>query len=295
MKVFDVFPFFNELDVLEIRLNILDPYVDYFILSEATKTFSGLDKPLFYKENKKKFEKFNHKIIHNIIDYDPSSEELSEYGKRYNNTVEAQQRDIYQKDIIKEIVLKNSEEGDAIIWGDLDEVPNPDAVQEIPKFFESNTIYHFAQENCLSYINLVETTGLISAMTPDFDPDEDTCKKWLGTKLFDRNILQNNTLTQLRSYDTNVKNSRIYPGGWHWSYVGSEGLSVEQRILKKVECAAHIEYNNNAVKSNIPKVNENKDPFGRDYAKYKVVSIDNSYPEYILKNLEKYDYLIKKN
>ena len=45
-----------------------------------------------------------------------------------------------------------------------------------------------AQENCLSYINFVETTGLISAMTPDFDPDENTCKKWLGTKLFDRNI-----------------------------------------------------------------------------------------------------------
>ena len=52
MKVIDVFPFFNELDLLEIRLNSLDPYVDCFILSEATKTFSGLDKPLYYQENK---------------------------------------------------------------------------------------------------------------------------------------------------------------------------------------------------------------------------------------------------
>jgi beta-1,4-mannosyl-glycoprotein beta-1,4-N-acetylglucosaminyltransferase len=56
MKVIDVFPFFNELDILEIRLNILDPYVDCFILSEATKTFSGLDKPLYYQENKDRFE-----------------------------------------------------------------------------------------------------------------------------------------------------------------------------------------------------------------------------------------------
>ena len=46
MKIVDVFPFFNELDLLEIRLNVLDPYVDLFIISEATKTFSGLDKPL---------------------------------------------------------------------------------------------------------------------------------------------------------------------------------------------------------------------------------------------------------
>ena len=42
MKVVDAFPFFNELDLLEIRLNLLDPYVDCFILSEATKIKKGL-------------------------------------------------------------------------------------------------------------------------------------------------------------------------------------------------------------------------------------------------------------
>ena len=146
----------------------------------------------------------------------------------------------------------------------------------------------------LTDLNLVEIGNVVSGMTPDFFPDEGYIKKWLGTKIIDFNILEKYTLTQLRNYISNVKNSRISNGGWHWSYVGSEGLSVEQRILKKVECAAHVEYNNNAVKSNIPKVNENKDPFGRNYARYKVVPIDNSYPEYISKNLEKYDYLIKK-
>jgi beta-1,4-mannosyl-glycoprotein beta-1,4-N-acetylglucosaminyltransferase len=295
VKVFDVFPFFNELDVLEIRLNILDPYVDYFILSEATKTFSGLDKPLFYKENKKKFEKFNHKIIHNIIDYDPSSEELSEYGKRYNNTVEAQQRDIYQKDIIKEIVLKNSEEGDAIIWGDLDEVPNPNVIENLFDFFEPNTIHHLAQENCLGYLNLVEVTGNISGMTRDFLPDNGDIKKWLGTKIIDYNILQKYTFTKLRNYISEVKNARISSGGWHWSYVGSEWLSIEDRIVKKLECAAHPEVNNDQIKNKIKYCLENNmDPLGRDYAKYKVVDIDNSYPKYIIDNKEKFDYLIKK-
>ena len=48
MRVVDTFPFFNELDLLEIRLNLLDPYVDCFILSEATKTFSGLDLSLIH-------------------------------------------------------------------------------------------------------------------------------------------------------------------------------------------------------------------------------------------------------
>ena len=52
-KVYDTFLFFNELDLLEIRLNILDDYVDYFVLCEANQTFSGKDKKLYYKENKK--------------------------------------------------------------------------------------------------------------------------------------------------------------------------------------------------------------------------------------------------
>ena len=67
MKVIDVFPFFNEIDILEIRLNILEPFVDYFVISESTKAFQGQDKPLYYNENKEKFSKFNHKIIHNIV------------------------------------------------------------------------------------------------------------------------------------------------------------------------------------------------------------------------------------
>ncbi len=50
MKIVDVFPFFNELDLLDIRLNVLDPYVDCFIISEATKTFQGGDKPLWMSE-----------------------------------------------------------------------------------------------------------------------------------------------------------------------------------------------------------------------------------------------------
>lgn len=294
MKVFDIFPFFNELDLLEIRLNILDPYVDYFVLSESTKTFSGLDKPLFYKENKERFKQFNHKIIHNVIDQDASQDELRVCGQKYNTLVEAQQRDTYQKDSIKELVLKECNKEDVFLWGDLDEIPNPEVIKSIKEFFEPNTIFHLAQKNYLGYLNLLEVGGIISGMTKDFFPDEGESKKWLGTKIIDYSLLEKYTFTQLRNYIPEEKNSRISNGGWHWSYVGSEGLSVEERIIKKVECAAHVEYNNTQVRSNISEVNGGKDPFGRNYASYVTEDIDDSYPEYILNNLEKYDYLIKK-
>ena len=61
--VYDCFMFFNELDLLEIRLNILDPYVDYFVISECDTTFSGNPKKLYYEENKDRFKKFHHKFL----------------------------------------------------------------------------------------------------------------------------------------------------------------------------------------------------------------------------------------
>lgn len=279
MKVIDVFPFFNELDILEIRLNILDPYVDCFILSEATKTFSGLDKPLYYQENKDRFEKFNHKIIHNIVE-DTTSPELHPY-----------QRDVFQKDNIKKVVLENASSDDAIIWSDVDEVPNPEAIAELESYFEQDAIFHFAQENCMGYLNLVEVGGIIRAMVTDWDYEDRP--RWLGTKVFGKSILDKYTLSELRSKQENEKNYRIFPGGWHWSYVGSEGLSVEERVLKKIECAAHSELNNDQIKQNVARVKDNKDPLGRDYAIYQTVPVDNSYPQYILDNKEKFASLIK--
>ena len=55
MKVFDVFLFGYELDLLEIRMNLLDPYVDYFVFSEGGKTFSGEDKGFVFKKTDKRF------------------------------------------------------------------------------------------------------------------------------------------------------------------------------------------------------------------------------------------------
>jgi beta-1,4-mannosyl-glycoprotein beta-1,4-N-acetylglucosaminyltransferase len=52
MKVTDSFIFFNELDILEIRLNTLDPYVDYFIIVESSVTHTGNPKPYYFEENK---------------------------------------------------------------------------------------------------------------------------------------------------------------------------------------------------------------------------------------------------
>ena len=51
-KVFDSIIFFNELELLEMRLNILGDVVDHFVITESPYTVSGNEKPLYYAENK---------------------------------------------------------------------------------------------------------------------------------------------------------------------------------------------------------------------------------------------------
>ena len=128
--IYDCFSFFNELDLLEIRLNILDEHVDFFVLSESEETFSGLVKPLYYQENKERFAKWNHKIIHHIN------------GKiETNNSFE---RAFFQKEsILKSLdVIKDD---DIVYYGDLDEIWKPQEVDD--------NVYKLHQINYAYYLN----------------------------------------------------------------------------------------------------------------------------------------------
>ena len=77
-KVYDCFMFFNELDVLEIRLNELYDHVDKFVLVESSETHrTGHPKPYYFEENKERFEKFADKIIHIKLDEHIGTQEVS--------------------------------------------------------------------------------------------------------------------------------------------------------------------------------------------------------------------------
>lgn len=73
--IYDCFSFFNELDLLEIRLNTLDKVVDKFILFESTLTHTGNPKPLYYAENKDRFAKFSDRIVHIVVNDFPAMPE----------------------------------------------------------------------------------------------------------------------------------------------------------------------------------------------------------------------------
>ena len=70
--IIDCFPCFNEWDLLDIRLKLLDDIVDKVILIESTRTFTLTKKRLFYNENKNRYSKYKNKITHIIVDDSPA-------------------------------------------------------------------------------------------------------------------------------------------------------------------------------------------------------------------------------
>jgi len=85
--IVDAFIFYNELDILELRFEVLDPYVDKFVLVESEVNHIGERKPLFYSENKERYAKWAGKIEHVIV-----SEEEMPGGKLHPIVREDYQR-----------------------------------------------------------------------------------------------------------------------------------------------------------------------------------------------------------
>lgn len=277
--VYDCFQFFNELDILKLRLNIMSPVVDKFVISEATTTFSGLEKPLYYEENKEMFKEFEDKIIHVVVDDTPPGD--------------THVRDTFQKSAVGR-GLVGCNDDDIIIFSDLDEIPNPDKIREILKDFDTDKIYHFAQRLFYCYLNMEEVSGKLLSYAGDFDDVEH--KQWIGSKMCTYGLIrkQGLELGDLRFPERKKDGIRVADGGWHFGYMGGHGESdIRKRVQEKVISAAHQEYNSREViNDTADKIKDGKDIFGRD-AQFVMSTIDETYPEYIRQHQSEYAHLIK--
>lgn len=282
MRVFDSFIFFNELDLLDLRLNILNDVVDYFVITESPWTVSGNSKPLYYLENKERFSKFEHKIIHNITEEIPN--DYSDYmekkkyhtpmgGNDLNGTPYREypirfQRAIFNRDSsIYGAVNFGIKDEDIILTSDADEIINPLVLEDL-SWFDPNNHYVCLQKAFYYKLNYL------------YQDD------WMGTRISTFKTLSNYSVDLLRNMHKD--SYRIEQAGWHWSFFGD----ADNFRLK----LASYEHTENNVETNTAnaerKIDEGIDPFGRSI-KIKTIPIDDSYPEYIVNNQEKYAEFIK--
>ena len=123
-KIIDCITYFNEPLLFELRLNILNEFVDEFIVCEATYTHKGLKKEINF--DKKIFNNFKDKIKHVIVETHPSDLEKIDEKNKSNNIIyrmNAAKRIRHQRnEIVK--VLSGNDPNDWIIYSDSDEIPN---------------------------------------------------------------------------------------------------------------------------------------------------------------------------
>lgn len=277
--IYDCVPFFNELDILKLRMHILDPYVDRFVIEEAALTFSGEPKPMIFAENRELFSEFEDKILYVAVEDAPAGIKTTH------------ERDRFQKNnLIK--ALKDCKPEDIIIFSDVDEIPNPAVLKNIVENFDSTKIYHLAQRMFYCFLNMEEISGNLLSITGEFPGVKK--RQWLGTKICSFAMLPKEGIVYLREVSPEDSASvRVADGGWHFGYMGGSGeKDVARRIREKVQAAAHQEYNESRYLTEaVDRLLCGEDIFGRN-ARFIRVEVDASYPEYLREHMEEYNYLI---
>lgn len=295
MKIYDAFLFFNELDLLEVRLEMLYDHVDYFIISECDTTFSGIPKPFYFEENKERYSKYLDKIIHiknensgeinNIVNNHEGEKRniFDSILKFYyeikdtpltGNGMPHWCRDFLHREFVK-IGMSECDGEDLIIFSDLDEIPDP------TKLKLDGESYLIHMKNLIYFINVENTTD-----------------KWWGSIVTKYKNLKDKPLNKVRNEmkgyniigNTNdLTFSIIENGGWHLTFMGGTN-----RVQEKIRSYGHQEYNHPYLLAQVDqKLKSNQDVLNRGV---QIVDIDinDYYPTNMIELIkEKYSYLIK--
>ena len=213
MKIFDCFMFYDEEMLLDIRLNILNKFVDQFVIVESTFTHSGQKRNLVF--DLQKYKKFKDKIKYYVVEKKPDMVETinsydTDHVKENKTIMNAVWFENSQRNAINNL-LGSADANDQIIISDVDEIPNLESI-DIKNL--NNKIILF--EQAIFYYKL-------NRYLPNF--------KWYGTKACKKKHLESpqwlrNIKNKKYSFfrlDTLFSKSKyidkyyIKNGGWHFS------------------------------------------------------------------------------
>ena len=289
MKFIDCFMYFDEDMILDIRLNILDKFVSYFVICEANYLHNGSKKEFKFDINK--FPKFKDKIIYIPLEQQPknlriinnSDNLLLKNSKILDNAL---LRENFQRDFLHS-KIKNFDDNDFIIISDVDEIPN------LEKFKYKSKITFFEQKMFYYKFNLLHKDFL-----------------WYGSKITKKkNLISPQWLRNVKSkkyplwrFDILFSKTKynkinfIRDGGWHFTNV----KSPEKIDYKMKNFLHHLEYEESGLGvEDVRKIILEKKVFYDHQADKKekkwgaeinlVKENDQNLPKYIVQNKEKFN------
>jgi beta-1,4-mannosyl-glycoprotein beta-1,4-N-acetylglucosaminyltransferase len=261
--IVDAFTFFNELDLLEVRLEELYSVVDKFIIVEATRTQSLLSKPLYFDNNKERYSKYQDKIIHIVVDDDISN-------KDNLWTMEHFQRNCITRGLDK---LK-LQDNDLVLISDLDEIPRADIIKEID-----------ASSIDVCSLNMVFSAYFINLIASN--------RSWIGTVCARAKYFKAHLPQDFRNNKDYIQ-PLISDAGWHFSWLGG----YEKIYEKAQSCIEPFDKSQIPSKEDIDKYfkdflkNENKffihtENLSKKEIPFHKIDIDMTFPEFIINNQHK--------
>jgi beta-1,4-mannosyl-glycoprotein beta-1,4-N-acetylglucosaminyltransferase len=290
MKIYDCFMYFDEDLILDLRLNILDKYVDYFVIVESMFTHKGDKRNLNFKIEK--FKKFEKKIIYLVYDQSLLKiKKISPYDTDYIKSCRyienANLRENGQRNFIKQ-AINNANDEDIILVSDVDEIPNLEHINFKKK---NSKIILFNQDMFYYKFNLklpnLIWTGTKACKKKDFESAQ-----WL------RNVKDKKyPFYRIDTYFSKTKYINcefINNGGWHFTNI----KTAKQIKLKLESYLHHIEFDKDPLSTNeINKIMHDKVAIydlSADQRENKVrgKKLENyvlhKLPKYLQDNLEKY-------
>jgi beta-1,4-mannosyl-glycoprotein beta-1,4-N-acetylglucosaminyltransferase len=261
-KLFDCVTFFQENLQMELRFNILKEVVDKFVVCESLYDHRGREKKINF--SKSNFPEVSSKIEHIIV------------KKKFPEKNTPWQNQSWQREFIID-GIKDATDEDYIMFSDPDEIPNPEKIKD----FNLVCKYGIFLQNMYTYkLNLFNKYE---------SPWEGTriCKKkdlksidWLR-----HSILMKNLKYSFWRVDKEKNIQIINNGGWHFNYLlNPSEISKKFKSLAETSWDKEEFYNEENIKK---KIDQKKDLFNRGH-KFDVVKIDESYPDYLKKNIDKY-------
>ncbi len=272
-KIYDCFTFFNELDLLEIRLEEHFEHVDYFVIAEANKSHQGFDKEYFLENNWDRYKKYHEKIIYIKVNDMPND--------RYSWTLENYQRNALSRGLI------NANPDDVIVISDCDEMLRPSTF-ELMRNDTTREMWVCRQPIFWSKINYAQTEPKNSGYNVN-------SMAVVFRRLTTPQELRNQTHWAFHSLPMEHINNEIMTiqhAGWHFSYLGDQ-----RQAVSKLENFAHVEARHLIKDLNInDAIGKKLNPIApSDPGRYDAMILDDYFPETIRQNREKWSHLIVDN
>ena len=273
MKIYDCFPYSGlENDLLELRFEVLDEFVDYFVIVEADYDFADNYKGFQFKNNKK----FEHKIRYfQVKEQDVDWQKLPTWSEKHSS---GRKREYNLREQIKQ-GLHDADVDDIILLCDVDEIP---------------IIENLDYEKDLFIFKQLCFQGKLNLLNPAYTPWDKHPKGIKHGKLGNCQELRMhlNYHKNLGNYDT-LSSQLVDPGGWHFSYV-----LPETGIYKKIQSFINYRPENKLTVDQIrEKLNNQQDLFDGRYnynnptTDLKKVGFD-VLPKYIKDNANKFKHLL---